>query len=165
MTRVEVGGERSELVAGSATEQALKDGRRRGGELADRTDASLCQSDPRDRPDAPHQLDWEQMEEVDLSLRRHDQQTVGLRHLRGDLREVLGSRHSHRHRQPDLNPHPVPDGGGDAGWRPEQVDRSGDFEKRFVDRDPLDEGRVVAEHLDDLIAEALVFAEVPPDDT
>ena len=44
------------------------------------------------------------------------------------------------------------------------MDRAGHVEERLVDRDPLDERREVAQHVDDLITEALVLAEVAADE-
>jgi hypothetical protein len=41
------------------------------------------------------------------------------------------------------------------------VDRTGHVEERLVDRDALDQGREVAEDVDDAVAEALVLGEVP----
>jgi catechol 2,3-dioxygenase-like lactoylglutathione lyase family enzyme len=40
-----------------------------------------------------------------VAFRIDDYQPVGLGHLRGDLREVLGARHADRDREPELRPH------------------------------------------------------------
>ena len=77
---------------------------------------------------------------------------------------MLGAGHADRNGQPDLVAHPLPDGLGDGRRRAEQVRRAGDVEERFVDRDALDQGSEVAQHVDDLIAQALVLAEVAADE-
>jgi hypothetical protein len=60
--------------------------------LPDRRHAHVGKARLRCRPDAPHQIDGQGMQEGNLVLRIDDDQSVGFGDLRSDLGEILGAR-------------------------------------------------------------------------
>ena len=85
----------------------------------------------------------------------------GLATCDATLARCLVVAHADRDRQPELGRAPGRRiSVGHRRRRPEEVDRPGDVEERLVDRDPLDEGSEVVEHLHHRVAEALVLLEV-----
>ena len=152
------------LSPAAPPEQVSQIGVRRLGELADGAYPDTGQPGARDGADAPDESDRERAEELPLLPDRDDDQPVGLRDLRRDFRQVLRARDADRDGQADLVLHPTANGRGDADRRAEQRDRTGDVEERLVNGDALDEWREVAEHRHDLIAQALVLAEVAADE-
>ena len=102
LARVAVEGERAELFAGGDTDEAFERAAGRRGELADGGDAlgrELCLGH---RADAPHQLDRQVVEPLELDRGVDDDEAVGLGHLRGDLGEMLCPRDADRDREADL---------------------------------------------------------------
>ena len=116
------------------------------GHLADRGDAAVAQLRGRDRPHAPEPLDRERVEEGQLAVGWHDEQSVRLGHATRHLGEELGPGHADRYGQADpvldLTPQPRRDLRGGAGDPAEAAD----VEERLVDREPLDERCRVLEH-------------------
>ncbi len=102
--RVDVGGERGELVARGDAEQVAQVGVRRRGELPDRADTDALKPGAGDRTHAPDQPDRQRIEERALLTDRHHDEPVGLRDLRRDFRQVLGAGDADRDGQPDLRP-------------------------------------------------------------
>jgi len=90
-------------------------------ELADRADAALGQALLGDRAHAPHQAHRERVQELPFTPGLDDDQTVRLRDLRGDLRQVLGAGGADRDRQPDLAAHAPPDARADHRRGAEEV--------------------------------------------
>jgi hypothetical protein len=62
--------------------------------LTDGGDANLGEPRLGGRTDAPHQRYGQLVEELELSLRIDDDQSIRLRDLRCDLRQVFGTRHA-----------------------------------------------------------------------
>jgi len=87
------------------------------------------------RPDAPHQLDRQIVEEGQLRRRVDEAEAIGFGHLRADLGEVLGARHAHRDRQSDLLAHALRIASATAHGRAEEVGGAGDVGEGLVDRD------------------------------
>ena len=86
--------------------QRLAGGR---GQFADRANAPVRQLSFGDRTHAPHQLDWERMEEIQFVFGWYHDHPVGFGNLRCDLGEVLRSCHADRYRQACLLPYPAAD--------------------------------------------------------
>ena len=101
--RVAVVGERVQ-VAARRRGRASRRARPRGAARPAPTVAipRACELRGRHRPDAPEPLDRQRVEEVELAVRRHDEQAVGLRHAARDLGEELRPRDADRDRQADL---------------------------------------------------------------
>src|SRR5271168_1272417 len=76
---------------------------------------------------------------------------------------MLGARHADRDRKAKLRPHAAPDCPGNFGRRTEEMGAARDVGKGLVDRDPLDERREIADHLDGGIAQLLVVLEMAAD--
>ena len=110
----------------------------------------------RDRPDAPQPFDRKRVEELQLAVGRHQQQTVGLRDTAGHLREELRPRDSHRDRHADLLEDLSSQSDRDLHGRARDPPQSTDVEERLVDRQPLDERRRVVEHLEQRLARLAV---------
>jgi hypothetical protein len=92
-----------------------------------------------------------------------DHQSIGLRHLRCDFREVLGARHADRDRQAKLRPHAAADRLRNFSGRTKEPSAARHISKRFVDRNPLDERCEITHHLDGCVAQALVILEMAAD--
>ena len=104
------------------------------------------------------------MKEVELGVGIDNHEPVGLGHLRGDFRQVLGARDADRDRQAKLVSHAAADRACDVGRRTEEMGAASNVGKGLVDGDPLDEGREVIEHRDGGIAQPLVILEVAADE-
>ena len=113
---------------------------------------------------APHQIDGQVVQEGELGRGIDDQEAIGLGRLRGDLGEVLGARQAHRDGQAQLRAHAAADRLSDLARRTEQRSCACEVSEGLVDGEPLDERRVVLQHLDGGIAEALILLEVPSDE-
>src|SRR5947208_17090952 len=100
------------------------------------------------------------MEENQLGLRIDNYQSVGLSHLRGNLRQVLGSSHANRDWQADLSSHSMAYCRCDLSRRTEEMSAPCDISEGLIDRDSLDERREIIEHIDDGIAQPLVLLEM-----
>jgi hypothetical protein len=66
--------------------------------------------------------------------------TVGLGHLRGNFREMLGARHADRNRKAKLRLYAVPDCSRNFRRRTEEMGAARDVGKGLVDGNPLEEG-------------------------
>ena len=104
----------------------MRDERRLGqlGDLADGPDPALAELPAGHRPDAPEPLDRERVEERQLAVGRHDEQSVRLGHAARHLGEELRPRDADRDRQPDLLAHLAPQPHGDLGRRAGRAARS-----------------------------------------
>ena len=131
-----------------------RDQRRLGqpGHLAHRGDAAAAQLGRGDRADPPEALDREGMEELELALRVDDEQAVGLGHAARHLGEELGPGHAHGYGQPnalgDLPAQPH----CDLASRARDPPQPADVEERLVDRQALDQGCGLVEHLEHRLA-------------
>jgi hypothetical protein len=85
-----------------------------------------------------------------------DAQAIRLGDLRGDLGEVLGARHPDRDRQPELVAHAPAHGLRDDRGGAKQMLGPGHVGESLVDRDALDQRRVVVEDADRGVAEARI---------
>jgi len=86
--------QRRQLLPRRRAEQRLQRSSRGPRQLPNGEHADLGQPRLGDRAHSPHQLDRQVVKEIELALGIDDHQPVGLGHLRGDLREVLGARHA-----------------------------------------------------------------------
>ena len=163
-TRVGVECKRAQLLAGGGAEQFFERLSRRRGELADGRHAKIGESSLGGRTDAPHQLDRKVVQELKLGRRIDDAHAVGLCHLRGNLGEMFGAGDADRDRQAELVAHTAADDLGDRRRRPEQMLGSSHVCEGLIDRDALDQRRVVVEHADRRVAEPLIFLEVAADE-
>ena len=145
-------------------DQPLKRAAVRARQLPDGLDADLGEPGLGRRADAPHQRHRQIVQEVELGAGLDHHQPVGLRHLRGDLGEMLRPRHADRDRQAELGLHAAADSSGNLLRRSEQMRAAGHIGKSLVDRDALDQRREIVEHPDRGVAEALVFAEAAADE-
>jgi hypothetical protein len=59
-------------------------------------DIDFGQPRPRDRADAPHQLDRQIVKEGELAVGIDHHQAIGFCGLRGDFRQMLGARNADR---------------------------------------------------------------------
>ena len=117
-------------------------------DLGDRGDPVAAKLLARDRPDAPEPLDRERVEEIELAVRRHHEQAVGLADRARDLREELRARHADGDRQADLLAHLAPQPLGDLGRPAGEVLHAADVEERLVDRQRLHDRRRPLEDLE-----------------
>jgi hypothetical protein len=99
--------------------------------------------------DAPQPFDWEGVKEGQLAVQRHDEQTVGLGHGAGHLGEELGPGDADRDGQTDPLEHVDAQPRRDRGGRAVHRLHPADVEERLVDRQPLDQGCRLPEHLED----------------
>jgi hypothetical protein len=111
---------------------------------------------PRVEPPSQRQV----VQERELILRVDHNKPVRLGHLRCDFREVLGARHADGDRKAQFLAHAPPHLFCDFLWRTKEALTTGNLGKSFIDRQPLDEGRVVAENFDRGVAKALILIEV-----
>ncbi len=162
--RVAVPRQQSQLGADRRPEELTQRGAGGGCQLTNRGDAARRQARLGDRAHAPHQFHGQRMEEVELVLRLHHHQPVGLGDLRSDLRQVLGASHAHGQRQADALLDPPAYGEGDLARRSEEMGGSGYVQEGFVDGDPLDQGSEISTYVEDLVGQALVLLEVPSDE-
>src|SRR5262245_23065653 len=103
--RIAIPGEGRELRSGRAPDDPLQRPAWRVRQLADGPDATLGQPCLGRWTYSPHQLDGEIVEEGKLALRVDNHEAVGLGHLRGNLREMLGACHPDRDRKANIGPH------------------------------------------------------------
>ena len=97
------------------------------------------------------------MKEFQFGVRINNHQPVGLGHLRGNFRQMLGARYADRDRKAKLRPHAAPDCRRDFRGRTEEMGAACDVGKGLVDGNPFDEGREIVDHLDGGIAQPLVL--------
>ena len=100
----------------------------------------------RDRADAPEALDRKGVQELQLAVRRYDQEAVGLGHPARDFGEELRPGHADRDREADVLEDVAPEAGGDLRGRARDPLHAADVEKGLVDREPLHHRRRVLEH-------------------
>ena len=105
-----------------------------------------------DRTDAPEPLDRKRMEELELAIGRHDEQSVGLGDPARHLREELGARDADGDREADPFEHVAAQSRRDLDRRARHLRQTADFEEGFVDRQSLDQRRRVPEHLEHRLA-------------
>ena len=98
------------------------------------------------RPDAPEPLDRQRMEEGELAVGRHHEQTVGLRHATRHLGEELRPGHPDGDRQTDLLENLASQPHCDLGGGARDPSQPAHIEERLVDRESLDQRRRVFEH-------------------
>ena len=101
---------------------------------------------------APEPFDGERVEERQFAVRRDDEQPVGLCHAARHLGEKLRARDTDRDRKSDAGKDVAPQPHGDLDGRAGDPLHPTHVEKRFVDRDPLDERRRVVKHLEHRLA-------------
>src|SRR3954447_16366588 len=94
--RIAIPGKRRQLLSNRTTDHALQRPSWHLRELPDGVDAAFVEPRLGRRTDAPHQLDREIMKEMKLGLGVDNHEAVGFGHLRGNLREMFGPRHSDR---------------------------------------------------------------------
>ena len=87
----------------------------------------------------------------------------GAPRLRGDLRQVLGARHSDRDRESQLGPYTASNDFRHFGRRTEEMDAPRHVGKSLVDRNPLDEGREITQQLHCRVVQPLVVVEMATD--
>ena len=133
------------------------------GELPDGMHVDLGQPRPGDRAHSPHQLDRQVVKEVELGAWIDNHEPVGLGHLRGYFRKVLGPRHADRDRQAKLDPYAMADCACDICWWTKEMRAASNVGKGLVDGNSFDERREVIEHRDGGIAQPLVVLEVTAD--
>jgi hypothetical protein len=160
LPRITIPRERCELLSGCAADYSLKRPSRQLRQLPNGVDTDLRESCGGDQPHSPHQLDREIVKEIQLGLGIDNDQPVRLGHLRGNFREVLGARHADRNWQAKLGTHTMTDCSRDLRRRTEKVRASRNVSKCLVDRNPLDEGSEIIEHIDGSIAQPLVILEM-----
>jgi hypothetical protein len=163
LSRITVPCERRQLLAYRAPDYWFKRPSWQVGQLAYCVNADVGQPRPRSRPHSPHQLDWQAVKEVQLLLGIDHHEPVGLGHLRGNFREVLGARYANRDWEAQLCAHTTADGCRDLRRRTEKVSTSRNVSESLIDGNSLDPRREIIEHIDGSIAEPLVFLEVPAD--
>jgi hypothetical protein len=112
---------------------------------------------------APHERHGQFVKELKFSIWIDDDQSVRLRDLRCDLRQVLGTRHADGHRQAQLGADASPYRPCDFCRRTEEMRAACDVGEGLVDRDALDGRREIAQDSDGGVAEPLVFVEVSAD--
>ena len=101
---------------------------------------------------------------VELPVGLDEEQPVGLGHAAGHLGQELGAGDPDGDGQPDVGQHLRPQPAGDLDRRPGDPPEAADVEERLVDRQPLDERRGVAEHLEHGLAGVGVGREPGPHD-
>ena len=103
------------------------------------------------------------MKEFQLGIGIDNHEPVGLGHLRGNFCQMLGARYTDRDGKAELRPHALADCAGNFSRRTEQMGAARNVAKGLVDRNPLDQRREVADHLDGGIAQPLVILEMAAD--
>ena len=129
-----------------ATERRRQRGLRDPRDVPDGCDPQRAELPGGHLADSPEPLDGQRMQEGKLSLRRHDQEAVGLRHAARDLGEELRPGHADRDRQADALAHVAAQSHGDLDGGPRDPLQPAHVEERLVDRQPLDQRRRVFEH-------------------
>ena len=155
--------QRRELLSGRATEHPLKRPSRHLRQLPDGMDVDLGQPRLGGRAHSPHQLDWQVVKEVELGRGIDNHQPVGFGHLRGNFRQVLGTRHADRDWQAKLRAHTAPYRACDLSRRAEEMGAPRDVGEGFVDGNPLDQRSEIIENADGGITQPLVILEMAAD--
>src|ERR687888_2551691 len=161
--RVAVPGECGQLCSHRVSEQSLYGFGRALSQLTNGGDADLREPRLGGGAHAPHQCHGQRVKELEFGLWIDDDQSVRLRDLRCDFRQVLGTRHADRHGQAKLRAHASPNRPCDLGGRTEQMRAPRNVGERLVDRDALNGRREIAQDSNRGVTEPLVFAEVSAD--
>src|SRR6266540_4554972 len=98
------------------------------------------------RPDTPEPFDRERVEEGELAVGRHHEQTVGLPDAARHLGEELRPGHAYRYAQTDALENMAAQPERDLGGCAREALQSANVEEGFVDRQPLDQRRRVFKH-------------------
>src|SRR5687767_9997603 len=93
LPRIAVPRECRQLSAHRVPKQSLDGLRRARSQLTDGGDADLGEPRLGGGAYSPHERDGQFVKELEFSLRIDDDQSIRLRDLRGDLRQMLGTRH------------------------------------------------------------------------
>ena len=139
-----------EVIGAGLPEVLLEEGRRPGSQVSPGEDAEPLHLRPGDGADAVELADRQARHERRPPLRRDDEQAVGLPLVGRDLREELVVGDAGRRGQPGLGADPRPDLLGDRGGRGDPLQVLGDVEIRLVERERLNERRVLGEDRPDL---------------
>src|SRR6476659_5413026 len=94
LPRIAVPRECRQLASYRTPKQSLHGLRRALSQLTDGGNANLGEPRLSGGAHAPHQCDGQLVKELEFSLRIDDDQSIRLRDLRCDFREVLGTRHA-----------------------------------------------------------------------
>jgi hypothetical protein len=94
LPRVAVPRERGQLSSRRVPKQSLHGLRRAPRQLTDGGDADPGEPRLGGRAHAPHQCDGQLVKELEFGIWIDDDQSIRLRDLRCDLRQVLGTRHA-----------------------------------------------------------------------
>jgi hypothetical protein len=161
--RITVVGERVQLAPRRRAER--RDERRLGDlrDLADGPDSTFAQLAGGHLADAPEPLDGQRMEKVELTVARHDEQAVRLRHTARHLGEEFRPRDADRDREAHALEHVASQPHRDLGCRAFEPLEAAHVEERLIDGDPLDERRRVLEHLEHSLARLRVGGHPRPD--
>src|SRR5436190_14073000 len=163
LPRVTVQRECGQLCSHRVSEQSLYGFGRALSQLADGGDADLREPRLGGRAHAPHQCHGQRVKELEFGVWIDDDQSIRLRDLRCDFRQVLGTRHAYRHGQAKLPAHASPNRPCDLGRRTEEMRARRNVGEGLVDGDALDGRREIAQDSDRGVTEPLVFAEVSAD--
>ncbi len=156
--------EREQVPARRLSEQRDEGALGQPRDFTDGADGALSQLLRRDRTDTPQALDRERVQERQLTVGRHHEETVGFRHTARDLREELRARDADRDREPDLLEHVASKRSRDLRGRAGHAPEATDIEEGLVDREPFHEWGRVLEHLEHGFARVGVRAHPGIDD-
>jgi len=109
------------------------------GDLAHARQASVAELSRGDLSDAPQPLDRQGMQELELSVGRHDEEPVGLRDRACHLREELRAGDPDRDWQPHLLADLAAQPDGDLRRAAGDVIQPANIEKCLIDRQTLDQ--------------------------
>ena len=137
---------RVQVASGRAAEHRDEGVLGKLGDLAHGRDPGVVEPSRRHAADAPEPLHRERVQELELAVRRHQQQTVRLGHAACDLRQELRSRDPDRDRQPDALAYGLAEPRRDLERRAGEPAQAADVEERLVDRQAFHERRRVVEH-------------------
>ena len=133
-------------------------------DLPDRRDPDVVEPPCRHVSDAPEPFDGQRVQEGELAVRRHREQTVRLGDSARHLGEELRPRDADRDRQADALADVAPQLRGDLGGRAREPLEPANVEEGLVDRQPFHgRGRVV-EHPVDRLARLRVRRHARTDD-
>ena len=109
------------------------------------------------RADPPHQFDRQILQKSLLISRVDHHQAIRLGHLRGDLSQVLGPRHTDGNGQPQLFPNPRANGRCHFAWWAEQMLAASHIGKSFIDGNALDFRGEITKHRNRRVTEPLII--------
>jgi hypothetical protein len=141
-----------QVTAHRAAEQHHERRLGQGRDLAHPRDARGVEPSGRHPADSPEPLDGKRVQELELTLRRHGEQPVRLRHGACHLREELRPRDADGDREAHTLANLSPEPACDLNRRAREASHAAHVEERLVDREPLDERRRVVEDSIDRLA-------------